>query len=122
MICESKQKLRESLLGEQEFTDISEEVAADPLFKVVDFLQQNWAVIIEDDKGARIIFYGDTRGVFDELRYDKLKVAKDALRRNGFRRYREDKKAQEFIGLPRGRFHLREHPRGQIYSSGEYWS
>ena len=30
------------------FTDISEEIAADPWFKVVEFLQKNWTVTIED--------------------------------------------------------------------------
>ncbi len=64
------------------FTDISEKSGSDPWFKVVEFLQQNWAVIIEDDRGVLIVFYGDTRGVFDELRYDSVEEAARALYRN----------------------------------------
>ena len=103
------------------FTDISEEIAADPWFKVVEFLQQNWAVIIKDDQGALIVFYGDTRGVFDEIRCDSVVEAIRALHRNGFRDYLNDKKAMDFLGLPRGKFHVREHPNGRIYSSGRFW-
>lgn len=42
------------------FTDIPEEIAADPWFKIVGMLQQNWAVIIKDDPGVLIVFYSDT--------------------------------------------------------------
>ena len=103
------------------FTDIPEEIAADPWFKIVEMLQQNWAVIIKDDPGVLIVFYSDTRGVFDELRYDSVSDAEEALDRNFFYKYLEDKESAEFIGLPQGEFHFREHPNGRIYSSGNFW-
>lgn len=103
------------------YTQISAELASDPWFKVVDFLQQNWAVVIDDDKSCLVVFYGDTCGVFDEIRFDSPADAESALKRNGFSRYLENPDVEDFIGLPRGEFHERPHPNGRIYSSGEYW-
>jgi hypothetical protein len=103
------------------YTDISEEFASDPLFKIVDFLQHNWAVIVESDGEALVVFYGDTRGVFDELAFGSIDDAEKALKRNGFGKYQEDTKAQTFIGLPQGEFSERPHPNGKIYSSGRFW-
>ncbi len=103
-------------------TDVSEELARDPWFKVVDMLQQNWAVVLEDVESTFIVFYGDTCGVFDEIETSSRNEAEDALARNGFTKFREDPRAQEFIGLPRGEFHESEHPNGRIYSSGRFWS
>ena len=104
------------------FTKISEDIAADPWFKVVEMLQQNWAVIIRDDQDVLVVFYGDTRGVFAEIRYDSILEAEDALCRNGFGKYLEaGDETQDVIGLPRGEFRVREHPNGRIYSSGRFW-
>jgi hypothetical protein len=103
------------------YTEIPDEQADDPWFKVVDFLQHNWAVIVPIPDCVKVVFYGDTRGIFDELRFDSPETATDALRRNGFSRYRDDAKASEFIALPVGEFHEREHPNGRIYSSGRHW-
>jgi hypothetical protein len=47
--------------------------------------------------------------------------AEEALQRNGFRRYADDPKSQEFIGAPKPPFHRRAHPNGPIYSSGRFW-
>lgn len=84
------------------FTKILKELADDPFFKIVECLQQNWAVLVEKNDSILVIFYGDTCGVFDEIAFDNRKEAETALQRNGFTKYLEDPKAQGFIGLPRG--------------------
>lgn len=102
-------------------TDIPEELAKDPWFKVVEFLQQNWAVVIEREEDVLVVFYGDTCGVFDEMPFPTRNDAERALRRNGFSKFMDDKEVQQFIGLPRGDFTERLHPNGRIYSSGRFW-
>ncbi|MBA3632044.1 MAG: hypothetical protein H0W58_04415 [Acidobacteria bacterium] len=92
-------------------------------FKVVDFLQQNWALIDETADGAAIVyFFGDTSGIFDQMTFSSKAEAETSLRRNGFNLYEEDKKAQEFIAKPNPPFHRANHPNGLIYSSGKFWS
>ncbi|MBP7509028.1 MAG: hypothetical protein KA807_14540 [Prolixibacteraceae bacterium] len=103
------------------YTDIPEELAKDPWFKIVEFLQQNWAVIIDRGNDVLVVFYGDTCGVFDEMSFSSRAKAESGLRRNGFAKFMDDKEAQEFIGLPRGQFGERPHPNGRIYSSGRFW-
>ena len=90
-------------------------------FKIVEFLQQNWALIDEIPDGCMVFFFGDTSGVFDRLSFPSVAEAEAALRRNGFARFVEDKKAQEFIAIPQPPFHERPHPNGPIYSSGRFW-
>lgn len=90
-------------------------------FKIVEFLQQNWALIDETPDGIVVWFFGDTSGVFDRLTFATAEEAKSALLRNGFRRYVEDPGAKDFIGIPPPPFFLRPHPNGPIYSSGRYW-
>lgn len=102
-------------------TDIPEQLAQDPWFKIVDFLQQNWAVVIERENDVLVAFYGDTCGVFDEIPLPTRDEAERALRRNSFSKFFEDKRAQEFIGLPKGEFAERPQPNGKIYSSGRFW-
>ena len=41
------------------YTNIPTEIALYPWFKIVDFLQQNWAVIIERDAFVTVVFYDD---------------------------------------------------------------
>ena len=65
--------------------------------------------------------FGDTAGIFDQLDFNSAEDAGEALRRNGFSRYEEDKEAQEFIAKPEPSFRRRSHPDGPIYSSGRYW-
>jgi hypothetical protein len=91
-------------------------------FKIVEFLQQNWALIDEDlhGDGCAAFFFGDTTGVFDRLPFPSATEAELALR-NGFNRYEADTKAQEVIAKPEPPFHERAHPNGPIYSSGRYW-
>lgn len=90
-------------------------------FKIVEFLQQNWALIDPNNGGYKAFFFGDTSGVFDYLNFDSLDEAELALKRNGFNRFSEDKKAQELIAIPKPPFYERPHPNGPIYSSGRYW-
>jgi hypothetical protein len=104
------------------YTAIPHELARDPWFKVVDFLQHNWAVVIERSEDVLVVFYGDTCGVFDEISFESREQAEQALNRNGFSRYQDDRQAQQFIGLPEGDFSERPHPNGRIYSSGHFWN
>lgn len=103
------------------FTDIPEELANDPWFKVVEFLQQNWAVVIRRESDVLAVFFDDCSGVFDEMAFLSYDDAENALIRNGFNKFLEDQSAQEFIDLPRGEFHEQAHPNGRIYSSGRFW-
>jgi len=95
--------------------------STDYWFKVVDFLQQNWAIIEEIKGGYTVYFFGDTAGIFDQLDFESISEAKIVLNRNGFGRYEADKGAQEFIVKPKPLFYMRAHPSGAIYSSGRYW-
>ena len=92
-------------------------------FKVVEMLQQNWALIDSLPDGVcNVFFVGDTSGIFDEIRFDSIDEAYKSLRRNGFAKYSDDKKAQGFIYPPEPPFYRSIHPNGPIYSSGRYWS
>lgn len=91
-------------------------------FKVVDFLQHNWAVIQPSEHdGCKVYFFGDTSGIFDTLNFLNQTEAEVALKRNGFKLYADDSEAQQFIAKPRGSFEMRNHPNGSIYSSGRFW-
>ncbi len=104
------------------YTNIPEELASDPWFKIVEFLQQNWAIVMERQDDVLVVFYGDTCGIFDEISFHTRKEAEAALKKNGFSKYMEDNKARKFIGLPRGKFEEQPHPNGRIYSSGRFWN
>jgi len=93
----------------------------DPWFKVVEMLQQNWAIVIPTRLGVRVVFYGDTCGVFDELEFPLEQAAETALRRNGFGKFSEDPEAAKRLSVPKGEFYWRDHPNGRIYSSGRFW-
>jgi len=92
-------------------------------FKIVDFLQQNWALIEKDagSEGCIIYFIHDESGVFDQIHYAIMEEAERALRRNGFERYDKDPEARSFIFPPRPPYFKDKHPSGNIYSSGRYW-
>ena len=89
-------------------------------FKIVDFLQQNWALIDRADLGIVVYFIGDTSGVFDELSFSSNEDAELALLRNGFNRFDLDRNAQSFIAVPQPPFYRQPHPNGPIYSSGRF--
>jgi hypothetical protein len=90
-------------------------------FKIVEFLQQNWALIDATENGVIVMFFGDTSGVFDQLSFSSSAEAENALLQNGFRKYADDAGAKGFIALPPPPFHHRPHPNGPIYSSGRFW-
>ncbi len=92
-------------------------------FKIVDMLQQNWALIEKDfdSDSFTIYFIHDGSGIFDRLKFASEEDAFRALRRNGFRRFAVDKKSQEFIAHPRPPFYEDQHDNGPIYSSGRFW-
>lgn len=102
--------------------EIIEIKSRDYWFKVVEMLQQNWALIDETNNGGfKVYFIGDTSGVFDEMVFQSYDEASTTLKRNGFALYSEDKKAQEFIVPPKPPFYHSSHPNGPIYSSGRFW-
>lgn len=92
----------------------------DYLFKVVDFLQQNWALIDQTPSGRTVFFFGDTTGVFDRLQFSSAAEAEQALFRNGFSRFAKDREAQGFIAVPQAPFHEGHPPNGPIYFSGMF--
>lgn len=92
-------------------------------FKVVDFLQQNWALIelSDDDSTATVVFINDASGVFDRMSFTTISEAKEGLLKNGFKLLSEDLEAQKFIAAPEVPFKETHHPNGPIYSSGKFW-
>jgi hypothetical protein len=91
-------------------------------FKIVEFLQQNWALVDPHEPGAIAWFIGDTSRVFDQIVFSSPEEAFCALTRNGFRRFADDRKAQTFLRAPDPPFVSKPHPNGPIYSSGRFWS
>jgi hypothetical protein len=90
--------------------------------KVVATLQQNWALIEPEDKGAvRVRFISDASGVFDDIAFLSESAAREALGRNGFRRFAENADLQSFLRPPSAPFRRSVHPNGPIYSSGRFW-
>lgn len=91
-------------------------------FKVVEMLQQNWALIDSQPDGSCVVYFiGDTSGVFDQLTFDSIEQAIEGLSNNGFSRYEADERAKKFIAPPVPPFRKHEHPNGPIYSSGRFW-
>jgi hypothetical protein len=93
----------------------------DPWYKVVEFLQQNWAYIQTAEKGCVVFFVSDASGVFDRLEFESVAMAEVGLGNNGFSRFQDDLEAHEFIAPPKQPFRWAEHPNGPIYSSGRFW-
>jgi len=91
-------------------------------FKVVEFLQTNWALLEESPDGITTAwFIDDTGGAFDHIQFPSLERAVKGLMRNGFDLYRVALEAQRHVSPPQPPFHVSQHPSGEIYSSGEYW-
>ena len=91
-------------------------------FKVIEMLQQNWALIDPSDSDAvRVYFISDTSGVFDEMAFSSVDEASTALGRNGFRRFADETEVRSFLTPPCPPFRRAEHPNGPIYSSGRFW-
>jgi len=90
-------------------------------FKIVEFLQVNWALIEECEDGtARVSFIDDTSGTFDEIVFLTLERAVNELMDNGFDLYSEAKHVHNFLSPPQPPFKVAPHPNGPIYSSGRY--
>lgn len=89
--------------------------------KVVEMLQQNWALIEDETPGVRVYFISDTSGVFDEIAFPSASSAKEALGKNGFRRLADSADLQSFLRPPSAPFRRSAHPNGPIYSSGRFW-
>lgn len=92
-------------------------------FKVVDMLQQNWALIdtTQDTAHVTVFFVHDGSGVFDRMQFRSAKEAEKALLRNGFNKFGEDTHAHDFITPPAPPFMESRHSNGPIYSSGRFW-
>lgn len=89
--------------------------------KVVEMLQQNWALVDPASDGARrVYFVSDASGVFDQLDFATEDEAVAALQRNGFRQYAANPDLN-FLKPPSPPFSRHPHPNGAIYSSGRYW-
>lgn len=92
----------------------------DHWFKIVEFLQQNWALLDDNPDGSCTIhFVDDASGVFDRLTYPTREEAEGRLGWNGFERFANDAHARSFLRAPMPPFHERPYP---IYSSGKFWS
>ncbi|MEO3473025.1 hypothetical protein AAFN86_14240 [Roseomonas sp. CAU 1739] len=98
-------------------------IASDDFWvKIIDMLQQNWALVETGDQGAAVIhFIGDTGGVFDALSMGSQSEAEAALRRNGFMRLASSERLKSHLSPPKPPYVARPHPNGPIYSSGRYW-
>jgi hypothetical protein len=89
--------------------------------KIVGMLEQNWAYIEHTDRGSHIIFVSDFGEMFDEIAVDSVAEANAALKRNGFRRFSDERNLRDFVSVPERPFRNGEHWNGQIYSSGRFW-
>jgi hypothetical protein len=90
--------------------------------KVVEMLQQNWALIeAEAADSVRVYFISDASGVFDEIVFPSAGEARVALGRNGFRHFAGNTDLQSFLRPPSAPFYRSDHPNGPIYSSGRFW-
>ncbi|MBL7020859.1 MAG: hypothetical protein ISR86_10005 [Nitrospinaceae bacterium] len=90
-------------------------------YKIVEFLQQNWAVIESEGSGFKVLFFDDCSGIFDSIEFDSLEDAETALKRNGFKNYNEDQEVHHFIAKPKAPLRGGAHLNNPIYSSGQFW-
>ena len=87
--------------------------------KIVDFLQQNWALIEIIDNKVIVYFIQDASMVFDKIEFQTFEDAEKGLLKNGFKLYLdENENFQDFIVPPKKPYGEAARP---IYSSGQYW-
>jgi hypothetical protein len=89
--------------------------------KIVDFLQQNWALIEynENNRKVSVFFVQDDSKVFDKIDFNDVREAEIALRRNGFKLYQDmNDDFKGHVPPPLKPYNIISRP---IYSSGEYW-
>ena len=112
-----------SMLIQMELKTVVKEISQlDYWVNVIGMLQQNWA-LIADDNGAKtctVFFIHDQSEIFDHIRFLSRQEATHALRRNGFARFVEVPDAQEFLAPPQPPFFEAQHGNGP-YSSGRFW-
>ena len=89
--------------------------------KVVEFLQQNWALPVPIEGGFALLFVDDHARVFDRLDFQDEREMCEALRRNEFEELAKTPRLQEFLRAPDIPSSARKHPNCRIYSSGRYW-
>lgn len=89
--------------------------------KVVEFLQQNWALPVPIEGGFALLFVDDNAQAFDRLDFEDEREMFEALRRNGFEEFSKTPQLQEFLRAPEIPLSTRRHPNGLIYSSGRFW-
>lgn len=90
--------------------------------KVVEFLQQNWALPIPNaEGGVTVLFAGDTGRVFDRLSFSTEMEMVNALTRNGFEDFYATASLQAFLRPPAFPLTEGSPPNGPIYSSGRFW-
>ena len=104
-------------------SDDSKEVPSDRLwFKVVEFLQTNWAIIDDQSNGrVRVLLINDNSGVFDAMSFESLEEAVSGLVDSGFDLWAKNLEVQEFLIPPLQPFKYDAHPNGRIYSDGKFW-
>ena len=74
-------------------------------------LQQNWAAIEGGEaERVRVLFISDASGVFDEIAFPSKGAAREALDRNGFRRFAEHEDLQSVLRPPSAPFRRAAHP------------
>jgi hypothetical protein len=89
--------------------------------KIVEMLQQNWALPVMLDGKHAVLFVGDTSGMFDRIDFDDKRSQRNALVDNGFVEFARDPGLQEFLAPPPFPLSIQPHPNGFIYSSGRFW-
>ena len=88
------------------------------LYKVVGFLNANWAFIQPDNK---VYFVNNASSLFDEMEFETTTQALTELRKNGFGGdddYLKGYRSIKPLTPPTPPYILNQNP---IYSSGEYW-
>ena len=90
--------------------------------KIVEFLQQNWALIEPASQGRVIVYFiSDTSRIFDQISFDSADEAEIALIRNRFQKFNNSPEVENFLRAPVSPFVQGHHPNGPIYSSGRFW-
>lgn len=70
--------------------------------KIVDFLQQNWALIEIIDSKIFVFFIQDASMVFDKIEFKTIEDAENGLLKNGFKLYLdENENFENFIVPPK---------------------
>jgi hypothetical protein len=96
-------------------------ISRDFWFKIVDFLQQSWALIDEGADAVTVWFLDDGGGVSTGFHFPRNWRQSVPFAATAFAASRLIGGLKHFIATPRTPFHNRPNPNGPIYSSGRYW-